>query len=200
MKNMLALPYYKEEWKDIVGFEGQYQISNFGRVKRLSRCVSCGCKSLSLKEKLMKPVLQHSQTNYYRLSVRLGNCKTLKIHRLVAEAFVPNPDNKPQVDHIDGNPLNNFYLNLRWATSKENTNNPNTSWKSQKTQFKKGERLGKKSPDSIPILQFDKDGNFIREWDCMADVERELHINHSHICHCCKGERKTAGGYVWSYV
>lgn len=106
-----------EEWKDIKGYEGLYQVSNKGRVKSLKN------KGVD-RECILKVV-----TNRGYLQVRLcknSNVKTLKIHRLVAEAFIPNPDNKPCIDHINTERTDNSVENLRWCTQKENMNNPIT--------------------------------------------------------------------------
>ena len=141
---MLALPYYKEEWKD-VDKNGVYQVSCFGNPRKLDIKYF---KTTGVRRyiPLTKIIENTGKSGYQRYIMSMGRGHRIKIHRLVAEAFVPNPDNKPYVDHIDGNPLNNFYLNLKWVTHKENVNNPNTSWKNEKTQFKKGERLGIEHP------------------------------------------------------
>lgn len=117
-----------EVWKDIQGYEGLYQVSNFGRVKSLGRYK----KSPLLKsgyfwasEKFLK--LSKRVDGY--LNVRLsknGKCKNFKVHRLVAIAFIPNSKNLPQIDHIDADKTNNNVNNLRWCTCKENINNPLT--------------------------------------------------------------------------
>ena len=121
------------------------------------------------------------------------------VHRLVADAFIPNPQHKPEVDHIDINRQNNCAWNLRWTTAKENQNNPSTI----KKMSENGSMLGKfgvEHHSSIPIVQLTLDGQFIRKWSCAAEVKRELGINHGNIISCCKGKLKSAGGYKWMYA
>lgn len=108
----------QEIWKDIVGYEGLYQISNLGRIKRLKKLIVLqnGGKYY-LEEKILKP---GKNSRGYNLVVIKG--KALRIHRLVAETFIPNPENKQQVNHKDGNKNNNRAENLEWCTCKENVN------------------------------------------------------------------------------
>ena len=104
-----------EVWKDVVGFEGLYQVSNFGRVKSLAKKAG---KS-SRDERIKTPIICCS--GYAKVNTCKNNDqKQISIHRLVAEAFIPNPENKPCVNHIDGNKLNNHVDNLEWCTQKEN--------------------------------------------------------------------------------
>ena len=125
-----------EEWKDIEGYEGLYQVSNLGRVKSLERETPFTSReretpftsrwgqrvTRTRKEFIMKTKEQFN--GYLYLCLRNCGAKWISVHRLVAQAFIPNPDNKPQIDHIDGNKHNNCVENLRWVTAAENAANP----------------------------------------------------------------------------
>ena len=108
------------------------------------------------------------------------------LHRLVAETFIPNPDNLPQVNHKDEDKTNNCVSNLEWITPKDNCN-----------YGTRNERQG--LGHSKPIEQYDLEGNFIKEWDSAAQVERDLGFNHQNISKCCLGQQKTAYNYKWRY-
>ena len=147
--------------KDIAGYEGLYAV------------MSCG-KVWSYKNKMfLKPVTTHD--GYLRVSLyKDGKMKHYKIHRLVAMAYLPNPENLPQVDHIDNDKTHNYLNNLQWINHRDNC----------------------RKSKNIPILQYDLDGDFIREWKCVSDVGREVSGN---ICKCLKGKLHSAYGYKWVY-
>jgi hypothetical protein len=215
---------FKEEWRDITGYEGLYQVSNLGRVKSVERYVYYNNgKTIHYKERILK--LYTDQNGYKRVGLRC-NGKHYLVHRLVAEAFIPNPDNKPCIDHINTCPWDNTVWNLKWCTSKENQNNPLTlkrlkvanvgrrrsdefKQKVSTTMKNKGinigtenpmyNKYGKEHPQSKPVLQYDLNGNFIREWECARQINRELGIQQQNIGKCCLGKRPTAGGYVWKF-
>ena len=190
-----------EIWKPVVGYEGLYECSNMGNVRSLNYRHTNTIKTLS-------PSI--NKDGYIRVHL-WKNCKgkVLAVHRLVAEAFVPNPDNKPQIDHINTDKTNNTVwlnedgsvnyekTNLRWVTKKENINNPLTIKHLSKT------KIGNENAKSIyrAVLQYTKDGKLIKEWASMNSAARELKINRSGIYNCCNGRNrcKSYGGYVWRY-
>lgn len=117
-----------EIWKDIVGYEGLYQVSNMGNVRSLYRTVRCGNKDNTLNGKLLTPA--KNKCGYLYVNLRKnGETKSKNIHRLVAEHFVPNPMCKPQVNHLDENKENNKADNLDWVTAKENANHGSRNYK-----------------------------------------------------------------------
>ena len=177
-----------EIWKDVPGYVGLYQISNYGRVKSVFRNEICGNMNRKRNEKILKPSLRK---RYYFVSLSKNGIKyNAVIHRLVAAAFIPNPDNKPCIDHIDGDRTNNHADNLRWVTAKENSNNynaPNTY---------KGKKINK---GGKAVLQYDLEGNFIKEWVTTMEIQRQLNYHRSNISNCCNGLVKTAYNYIWRY-
>ena len=167
-----------EEWKDIIGLEGRYQISNFGNVK-----------SLNYNEKRYERVLKPQRMKTGYLCVNIGG-KLRTIHRLVAIAFIENPKNCPCVNHKDGNKKNNNVNNLEWCSYGQNI----------KHAYKTGLKVATSNHLKRKILQYDKNMNFIKEGECTKDVQRSLGIYHSNISVCCEGRQKTAGGYIWRYA
>lgn len=121
------------------------------------------------------------------MQVRLNNKyikKSKRIHRLVAQAFIPNPNNYPQVNHIDGNKLNNKADNLEWCT---NEYNMKESWRlGLRDHIYK---QGREHCRSVKVNQYDLQGNFIKTWYCVRDIERELGFDNRNICACCRDRK-----------
>ena len=202
----------EEIWKDIKGYEGKYKISNLGHILMLG-AYSDGRK---YKQGLKKTRVDKGGYEYVNLTNWEGKVETVKIHRLVAEAFIPNPENKPCIDHIDCNRTNNNVDNLRWVTYKENANNPITRINLSKALIKVCEseenrqkkRYVAKIQKNIearrikiikPILQFDKNGIFISEFSSVTEAAQSVNGNVTSIIRNCKGKRPSAYGYIWRY-
>lgn len=118
-------------------------------------------------------------------------CRKKSIHRLVAEAFIPNPENKPEVNHLNGK-TDNRVASLEWATTSENIQH---AW----NNGLKEKRFGAKNHKSKKTLQYDSQGNFIKQWESMNEASKQLNIDRPSISNCCLGKRKTAGGFIWKY-
>ena len=183
----------KEIWKDITEYKGLYQVSNLGNVKSLPKFINNSPKSELIgyysKEKILKPFKNPKGYQLVKLYKNKHKC-TKKIHRLVAEAFIPNKNNLPQVNHIDGNKMNNNVNNLEWCTNKENQIH---AWENnlQKRKFGKENKFSKK------VIQYDLKMNFIKIWDSIEEARKTLHI--SNISSVCNHRRNKAGNYIWRY-
>ena len=175
-----------EIWKDILGYEGLYQVSNYGNVMSLS----FGPKNTSFTyiKQLLKT--SNSSTGYVHVQLyKNGKSQTVNVHRLVANAFVENPFNKPEVNHIDSNRSNNHAYNLEWVTHSENLKKRNRILPSIKNS----------NLSVCHILQYSLNGQFIKEWNDIDDISRSLNFQRNNIISCTKGFRKSSYGYIWKW-
>ena len=169
---------------------GIYQVSNLGRIRNNS--------NFNYRGRILKPFWD---THEY-LQVRLykdNKNKSRKVHRIVAETFIPNPNNLPQVNHIDENPKNNRVDNLEWCSNIENQLH---AWKlGLQTPYWKG-KFGKDHITSKKVKQYDKNKNLIKIWDSVSEASKTLNINDASISRCCLHHkyRHTAGGFIWEYL
>jgi hypothetical protein len=193
----------QKEWKPIKGFENLYEISNFGEIKSFKKewkIFNYKCneyRTISKPERIMKPCT--TKSGYKQVNLQ-KNKKTYGklVHRLVAEAFIENKNNKKCINHIDGDKLNNRVDNLEWCTYKENAKH---AWENGlQNSYLKG-KYGKEHNLSKAVKQYDKNKNFIKKWDCISDAARKLKIDNGRITKCCQHKKycHTAGGYIWEY-
>lgn len=166
----------KEIWKDVKNYEGLYQVSNFGKIKSLPRR---GTQTNT--EKILK--VNYTYNGYERVSLNKNNKnKRYLVHRLVAETFIPNPNNYPQVNHKDKNKINNNVSNLEWCTPSYNIN-----------YGKRNNNLNKE------VWQYDLQGKFIKKWKSTMEIQRTLGFKNQNISFACLGEKHTSHGYIWKY-
>lgn len=174
-----------EIWRDVVGYEDTHQVSNLGRVRVKERIIDTSTGKRKYKSKLLR--IQTSIGGYkFVILVVKNNRKTAYIHRLVAEAFIFNPDNLPCVNHIDEDKSNNIVDNLEWCTVAYNN-----------TYGTRLERVSKTR--SKPIIQLSLEGDLIREWDSTKEAAKFIGCCRENINTCLRGVTKTAYGYKWKY-
>lgn len=185
----------EEIFKDIVGYEGLYQVSNLGRVKALGNG-----KSNNSKEKILKPY--KSKNGYLKVNLhKESEIKHFLIHRLVAIHFLPNPNNYPCVNHKDENKENNCVDNLEWCdVHYNNTYNERHKKVGEKNVVSmKGVHINRKD-FSKEVIQMDLEGNEINRFPSTNEAQRQLGVSQSSISQCCNGKRQTAYGFRWQYA
>lgn len=178
-----------EEWKNIKGYEGLYQVSNLGRVR-----------SLKYRKTNNTNILKLSIDNrgYQRICLfKNDKRKSYLVHRLVAQTFIPNSNNYTEVNHIDENPSNNCVDNLEWCDAKYNIN---YGTRIERVRQKIIYKNGKEHHLSKPINQYTKEGKLVKKWYSVSDIQRELGFNVGSISMCANGKRKTCGGFIWKYA
>lgn len=210
----------EEVWKPVVGFEDRYQISNLGNLKSNDYLIHyCNGKTELRKGTVRKANISNGYRTFLLVKETGEKRINMKASRMVARAFIPNPENKPCVDHIDTNKLNDSVCNLRWVTHSENNLNPITRERYRKngtervfsktTRYKiglasKGRKPTQRFYDmmdekSKEVQMFTKDGELIKTFRNAKFAEKEMGIARTHIYCCCKGTRVSAGGYKWKY-
>ena len=161
----LIVKYYNEivgeQWRPVVGYEGLYEVSSYGNVYSMRT------------KKILKP--RDNGRGYLRVNLyKNGKQKNCRVHRLVAEAFIPNPENKPTLNHINEIKTDNRVCNLEWMTHKENT------------QYSLAKRVLCIETGDI--------------YDSIKEATEKTGVNPKNIGQCCNGRRKTAGGFHWCFV
>ena len=177
----------KEQWRtavyDGIVYEGLYKVSNLGRILNLNY-------RNTGKSKLMTP--SENTDGYFKINLRKnGETKTCYVHRLIAQTFIPNPENKPEINHIDEDKTNNRVDNLEWKWHKDNINHGTHNERSAKTRT--NGKLSKR------VLQLSLDGELIREWESTQECGRNG-FDQSAVAACCRGERKTHKGFRFMYA
>lgn len=170
-----------EIWKDIAGYEGLYQVSSFGRVKSFNY-------RRTGKEQCLKPT--PDKDGYLKVTLRKnGKGQQLFVHRLVAEAFIPNPNNLPEINHKDENPENNCVSNLEWISHKDNI-------KYGTRNERVAKKLRNRKDQSKPVLCVESG----KIYTSQREAARQTGAYQTSITQCCRGKLKTTKGYHWRYA
>ena len=188
-----------EQWKDVEGYEGLYQISSYGRVRSLPRK---GTDGRTIRDSL-------GNSGYLQTHLcKNGKSKTIMVHRLVARHFVENPDNLPEVNHIDEDKTNNHASNLEWCTRIQNVKHGTgvermaMAHDYKRSAIKSAANHNYKEvarKEAKPLLQFDKDGNLVKRWESLRAAGRALGVSCGNISAACNGKQETSYGFIWRY-
>lgn len=177
-----------EIWKPIPEYEALYEVSNFGSVRNIAYLNSrINCIITRSVPRLLRNETTHDGYKRVVLSLK-GKHKHFSVHRLVAMAFIPNPGNLPQINHVDENPANSKADNLEWCSGKQNCNHGTHCQKIAIRQTNNPSR-------SKPVRQFDMEGNILKDYPSTREAERQTGIACEQISRCCKGRNHHAGGY-----
>lgn len=191
----------KEIWKDVKGLEEFYQISNYGQLKSKDRTVRNISGYFTKKGKILKP--QPNSNGYLRFDFRgkESEAKRLFIHRVVAEAFIPNPGNKPQVNHIDFDYTNNRSSNLEWVTASENSFHSVKAGRFDELFAKTTKIFSEhRKLKHKPVIGINRETGHILKFPTINSAGRHFGGAAGDICNCCQRKRQQARGYIWRYA
>lgn len=196
----------EEIWRDVINYEGLYQVSNMGRVRSLDRWITYK----DGREALFKGKILHLNCNtsgYLEVHLcKQSKGKMIGVHRLVAQSFIDNVDNLPEVDHIDGDKTNNNVTNLRWVTHLDNCNNPSTTKNISKANSGKNNGMyGKTQSENVKQKVREANSKKVicvetgKVYSSIKEAEEDMGVSMSSIGKCCSGKNKTCKGYHWAY-
>ncbi len=179
-------------WREVDGFEGYYEVSDTGEVRSVDRYVKNTRGRHAGIERFLHGAIMRQTLNtcnngsggYYVVNLhKNGMSSVIPVHSIIAKAFIPNPDNMPTVNHIDGNKQNNEISNLEWVSYSDNNTH--------------ALRLGLRSPRGCRVSQYSKDGVFLREYKSVSEAARISGVSRGMISHCINGRLKHASSFVW---
>lgn len=184
-----------EIWRDVVGYEGTYQVSNMSRVRSIDRIAPCrkkGYTTITKKGRILNLStnrLGYKEAHLYNYQEQKE--RIISVHRLVAFAFIPNPDREHlrEINHIDENKANNRVDNLEWCDRAYNTRYGSSRI-----------RATTNNPNIRRVAQYSKSGELIAKYETIADASRATGLDNSSISKACRGKLKTNGGYIWRYI
>lgn len=190
-----------KKWIDVPGYEGKYQFNIDGEVRSLTRVTkSCIRHNPTIIRKGKPMKIQTNPSGYKSVCLyKDGVPKLHMIHRLIAGYYIPNPNNLPFINHIDANPSNNSLDNLEWCTQSHNIQHAYNIGRKFGPKTNLG-RIGILSNKFKKVIQCDINGNAIKEWDCIRDVQRKHGFNGPNISKVLKGKIHSAYGYKWKYA
>ena len=168
-----------EVWKEVVGYEGLYLVSDTGRIQNAKT------------NRILRPCT-HKIGYQSVMLYRNGNCKRMLVHRIVADAFVVNPHGYYVVNHIDENKANNTASNLEWCSAQKNMNHGTINDRLSAVR-------GHDARAKRKVNQIDVNGVSVAVWESIAEASRATNTSKTSILNCCKGKQKTANGYAWKY-
>lgn len=179
-----------EEWRPVKGYEGYYEVSSLGRVANLNY--------KKRGNRRLKVPRQFRNGYYYVDLYKDGKAQRFTVHRLVAMTFIPNPNNLPEVDHIDTDRTNNMVDNLRWVTNRDNHLNIITRMRCS-AAWSQMWKDGKMDGNKKCVVQLTREGNFIREWESASKAAEFIGAPPVGVIRVCLGKRKHCRGYKWLY-
>lgn len=198
------------EWRNVVGYENYLQVNRNGEIRSIERLIPRAKRgNVLIQSKVLTP--HPDPKGYMKIRTSVDGKKTnIKVHRAVAEAFIPNPFNKPQIDHIDGNKSNNSVDNLRWVTNRENYDYSYANGSRQNSiaalqNAKKTPEYQQKVKDAVlkrcskKTYCFTRDGKYVCEYPSASEAGRAVGGTPSGVVGCCNGKYPTYKNYVFSY-
>lgn len=183
----------REIWRDIKGYENEYQVNQYGEIRTLKDSSVCKANTI------LKPQISKRNGYVYQMLWKNGKAKLFRVHRIVASAFVDNPNNYKQVNHIDGNKTNNNAENLEWCSQSQNMKHAYKNKLQVPSEKQRKAIINSNKLKQKKVCQI-KDGKIINIFSGISEASRQTKISISCISRCCNLKRKSTNGYEWRFI